>query len=191
MSARSPARDRSSDKEDVTVFVDSDNAGDKEKRRSTVGQAIIVNGATVKTACNLLACIGLSSAENEYYAISAGACSGLGMQGLLKDWGIESKAQIKSDSSAARSFASRRGVGKMKHIQTRYLWTQERVARRHISLHKVPTADNISDLLTKAQNKANIDKFMRELGQQYRSGRASTAKALIGQSKETKKIQKK
>ena len=112
----------------VYVYVDSDNAGDLHTRRSTVGQVAFFDGCPIKHSCNLLQVIGLSSGENEYYALSAGACTGLGVQSFLADWGVTARVQVASDSSAARTFAARRGVGKTKHIQTRYLWTQERIA---------------------------------------------------------------
>eukprot|EP00959_Pyramimonas_sp_CCMP1952_P390735 8188425-Pyramimonas_sp.AAC.1 len=38
----------------VVVMVDSDNAGDKVTRRSTVGTVTFVNGHCVKHSCNLL-----------------------------------------------------------------------------------------------------------------------------------------
>lgn len=118
--------------EELQMYVDSDNAGDKESRRSTVGQVAFLGEHAVKHLCNLLQLIGLSSGENEYYAISAGACTGLGLQSLLADWGIIVTLKVCSDASAARAFASRRGSGKMKHIQTRFLWTQERIAAGHL-----------------------------------------------------------
>ena len=48
----------------ITIMVDSDNAGDKVSRRSTVGQAAYLGKHVVKHACNLLQVIGLSSGEN-------------------------------------------------------------------------------------------------------------------------------
>ncbi|CAK0906520.1 unnamed protein product [Prorocentrum cordatum] len=161
----------------ILVMVDSDNAGDKTSRRSTVGQVVFVGGQVVKHACNLLQVIGLSSGENEYYAISAGACTGLGIQGLLEDWQVPSKVKVVSDSSAARGFASRRGVGKLKHVQTRYLWVQERIVMQHLELGKIGTADNRSDLLTKPFGRKEIDVRMKGINQDYRSGRA--AKGLL------------
>eukprot|EP00959_Pyramimonas_sp_CCMP1952_P282594 5906656-Pyramimonas_sp.AAC.1 len=49
-------------------MVDSDSAGDKVFRRSTVGQVAFVSERVVKHVCNILQVIGLSSCENEYYA---------------------------------------------------------------------------------------------------------------------------
>ncbi|CAK0830015.1 unnamed protein product [Prorocentrum cordatum] len=161
----------------ILVMVDSDNAGDKISRRSTVGQVVFVGGQVVKHACNLLQVVGLSSGENEYYAISAGACTGLGIQGLLEDWQVPSKVKVVSDSSAARGFASRRGVGKLKHVQTRYLWVQERIVMQHLELGKIGTAENRSDLLTKPLGRKEIDVHMKGINQEYRSGRP--AKGLL------------
>ena len=134
-------------------MVEADNGGDIKTRRSTVGQAIKLYGNVVKHACNLLTTTGLSSAENEYYAISAGATSGLGVQAMMADWGVEAAVKVavkvSSDSSAARAFASRRGLGRLKHIQTRYLWVQERVAQKAFTLATVASKENVADLLTK------------------------------------------
>ena len=37
----------------------------------------------------------------------------------------------------------------MKHVQIRYLWTQERIAAGHIALKAVKSEDNTADILTK------------------------------------------
>ena len=161
------------------MYADSDNAGDKESRRSTVGQVAYLGEHAVKHLCNLLQVIGLSSGENEYYAISAGACTGLGLQSLLADWGIHVEVEVCSDASAARAFASRRGLGKMKHIQTRYLWTQERIAAGHLKLRAVRSADNHADLLTKVMSAKEIARHMHGLGQMFCAGRAKSAKHVL------------
>ena len=123
----------------IDAYGDSDNAGDPESRRSTVGQIIMLGQHTVKHSCNLISQIGLSSVENEYYAITSVSATGLGIQSLLRDWHLEMSLTLHTDSSAAQSFTARRGLGKMKHIQTRFLWTQERVAAGHLKLVKVHT----------------------------------------------------
>ena len=43
----------------------------------------------------------------------------------------------------------RRGLGRMRHIQTRYLWIQERVGANHISISAVAGTKNPADILTK------------------------------------------
>ena len=47
------------------------------------------------------------------------------MDELLHDWSITKKFRVMTDDSSRKAFASKRGLDKMKHIQTRYLWIQE------------------------------------------------------------------
>ena len=69
----------------VKIMVDSDNDGDLNLTRSTVGQVAFLGNHVVQHACNLLHVIALSSDENEYCAILVGSCAGLGQQSLLRD----------------------------------------------------------------------------------------------------------
>ena len=62
---------------------------------------------------------------------------GLGVQAMLRDMGFELKLEVLTDASAAKGIASRRGLGKTRHIQVHYLWVQERVGNGDIILKKV------------------------------------------------------
>ena len=116
------SRNRQSSK----ILVDSDNPGDWKTKKSTVGQAAFVDNHVVKHACNLFQNIGLSSAENEYFAIS---CTSLGLQSLLLDWGVDTSVRVASASSAATRFTSRQGLGsKMEQIQSKNLCISELLA---------------------------------------------------------------
>ena len=67
----------------------------------------------------------------------------------------------------------------MKHIQTRYLWTQERVAAGHLTLTCVKSEDNHADLLTKTLAFRDISKHMAAIGQCFEAGRAQVAKEVL------------
>ena len=54
-----------------------------------------------------------------------------------------------TDSAAAKSFVSRRGLGKMRHIEVRDLWLQREGMRGQVVVLKVPGEDNPADLMTK------------------------------------------
>ena len=54
-----------------------------------------------------------------------------------------------ADSSAAMGTARRKGVGKIKQLETRTLWVQDQVARGRIILNKIDGESNPADLLTK------------------------------------------
>ena len=51
--------------------------------------------------------IGLSGAESEYYALTKGGCSGLGLQSLFADWNLKLQLSLHTESSSAKAVASR------------------------------------------------------------------------------------
>ena len=94
----------------------------------------------------------LSSCEAEYYAVVDGASRALGMQTAAKELGIDVgdlSVEVKTDSSGAKSFASRRGSGRIRHIEVKLLWLQQAVADGRFRMVKVPGKENPADILTK------------------------------------------
>ena len=57
--------------------------------------------------------------------------------------------EVKEDSSAAKGIASRRGLGKLKHVDIKELWIQEKVHSGDLKITKVPGTINLADALTK------------------------------------------
>ena len=66
-----------------------------------------------KTACNKLsttqAIIALSPGEAEYYALLKVGSEGLGMHGVMREFGVSVSLHLVTDSSTAKCIASRRG----------------------------------------------------------------------------------
>ena len=110
----------------ISTYVDNDFAGCRLTRRSTTGMVQMVGGHAVKHTSNLQGGTGLNVSGCEYYGLTHGAAHGLGLRSYMADLGFEMSLEILSDSSAARAFASRRGLGRQRHVQKRYLWLQER-----------------------------------------------------------------
>jgi len=135
----------------------------------------MLNGCCVKTWSSTQSLISLSSGESEYYGIVKGASVGLGTQAILKDLGFTLILEVLTDASAAKGIASRRGLGKTRHIQVHFLWVQERVGRGDIVLKKVWGGENPADLLTKILNKPTMVKCLSIFGLQYLTGRADSA----------------
>ena len=102
----------------------------------------------------------------------------MGMQSLFKVLGVDVEVQINTDSSTGKSVASRRGAGKIRHLDTRDRWIQERVARGDIIIEKARGEDNVADGLTKHVDKQKMDQFMIECGFEKRSGRHELSPAL-------------
>ena len=82
----------------------------------------------------------------------------------MSDWNLELTLEILSDSSAARGFSHRKGLGKMRHIQTRYLWVQERVHEGHLKVLPVKGTQNPADVLTKPVSGQLRKKHLERIG---------------------------
>ena len=93
--------------------------------------------------------VALSSAELEYYAMVDAATRSFGIKNLAAEMGLNLKVVLHTDSSGAKSMASRRGAGRVRHIETKWLWLQAAVARGLIKLEKVAGTENPADLMTK------------------------------------------
>ena len=52
----------------------------------------------------------------------------------------------------------------MRHIQTRFLWVQERVGEGHIKITCVPGSKNVADVLTRAVSGALMQRHMATMG---------------------------
>ena len=80
---------------------------------------------------------------------------------------IDVPIQIYSDSSA-RSVARRRGIGgRLRHLQTRHLWLQSRVARGHLKMDVVAGEQNPADTLTKPLPGRKIRERSDHVGQKW------------------------
>ena len=135
------------------VYVDSDHAGCLKTRKSTSGGVLSYGGAVVKAYSKTQPNIALTVGEGEFVAMSKAATEAVGLRSLLKDLGVEGVVlRLSTDSATAKSITSRRGVGRVRHIDTHHLWLQASVRRGEIRLIKVPGTRNAADILTKAKS---------------------------------------
>ena len=68
---------------------------------------------------------------------------------------------VLSDSSAARAVTARTGSGRVKHVEARYLWVQDRVRKKQFSLGSIDTSHNTADLGTKFHSGERLRELMR------------------------------
>ena len=160
---------------ELEAWVDSDYAGDVISRKSTSGLVLMYGKHLLKSSSSVQGPLGLSSGESEYYACVKGGCYILGVRSLMLDWGMQAKLvlNVKTDSSAAKGFAGRRGLGKQRHVSTRYLWLQDRVCKGELRIVKVRTEDQLADPLTKALAGTKAEDVWKRLGLEFREGRAA------------------
>ena len=107
--------------------------------------------------------IALSSGEAELSGIGSGMAQGLGIQSLCADMLWPLKVRVHSDATAAIGISKRRGVGKIRHLEAKDLWIQDKVEKKELMLGRVPTADNMSDIGTKYVPAVTLDRHLKAL----------------------------
>ena len=141
----------------LEVVCDADYAGNQRDRKSLSSVQIYLDGNLLESYVRSQKSIALSSGEAEYVCMVGGASEAMFLQHC---WfflsGKQCKVICRSDSSAARSLASRLGIGKIRHLAASMLWLQEKVANKVIEITAIPTELNPADAGTKSLSKARL-----------------------------------
>ena len=101
----------------------------------------------------------LSSAEAELYAMVEAVTRGKGLVSLATELGFSNLSNVLrlgTDSSAAKSFVSRRGLGRMRHLDIRDLWLQKEIRDGRLEVVKIPGTQNHADLMTKVLKSSEV-----------------------------------
>ena len=75
--------------------------------------------------------------------------------------GFPVQLRVLSDSSAARAMTARTGSGRVKHVEARYLWVQDRVRKKQFSVGCIDTSHNTADLGTKFHSSERLQELVR------------------------------
>ena len=75
------------------------------------------------------------------------------------------------DSSAAKSMASRIGLGRVRHMEVKYLWLQEAVNDKRIMVKKILGTRNPADVLTKPKACHEVAELLKGVGVHIESRR--------------------
>ena len=97
----------------------------------------------------------------------------------MNDLGTNLDLRVFTDATTGKSLASRRGLGKVRHIAVNELWIQHHVHEKTITLVKIKNKFNPSDLLTKHLTKAEVQMIMEHLQHRYEQGRSAAAPKLV------------
>ncbi|CAL9007073.1 unnamed protein product, partial [Prunus brigantina] len=135
----------------VVGYVDSDYAGDLDKRRSTTGFVFSIAGGPVSWRSILQSTVALSTTEAEYMAVTEAIKEAIWLQGLLDDLGVQQDhVDVHCDSQSAIYLAKNQvHHARTKHIDVRFHFVREIIDEGDILLQKIGTADNPADMLTK------------------------------------------
>ena len=94
--------------------------------------------------------VALSSGEAELNAALKGGAEILGLRTLMQELGIDLRLIIKGDSSACHGTLHREGAGRIKHLELRQLWLQQKIKNGELIYQKVSRTVNPADSLAKA-----------------------------------------
>ena len=129
----------------IEAWCDTYHAGCIQTRKSVSVCALMLGNSTVSTHCKGQAVIALSSGETEYYGLVSAVSQTLGLQNILLDWGWKFNAHVWMDATAGIAIGSRRGLGRVRHIDTVFLWVQTMVTEGKISFGKKLTKKMLAD----------------------------------------------
>ena len=94
----------------ITVFVESDFAGETVSRKSTTGVVAQIGNHTVKSESTLQSLTAPSVGEAEFYAVVKGGQVGISLRSMYQDLGNPMKIEIQCGSSTANSLTDRLGA---------------------------------------------------------------------------------
>ncbi|KAH9727082.1 Integrase catalytic domain-containing protein [Citrus sinensis] len=143
----------------VKGYVDSDFAGDLDKRKSTTGYVFTLAGSAVSWVSKLQTVVALSTTEVEYMTATQVCKEAIWIQRLLEDLGHkQEKFFVYCDSQSALHIARNPTFhSRTKHIGVQYHFVREVVEDGSVDLQKIHTKENLVDVLTKP---INADKFI-------------------------------
>ena len=124
----------------------------------------MVDGGSVNNWRSTQSTVAQSSGEAEYYAMVRAAAEALSMEAIMQDLGWCAKIVIWADSSAAKSIASRIGLGKIRHMEVKFLWLQEVVKAKKLEVRRIASAQNPSDVLTKPKSYREVRGLLQRVG---------------------------
>ena len=90
----SPDNTAATDRATITSYVNSDWAGCKATRKSTLGGVLHINGVCVHHFSLTQSTVALSYGEAELYAIGTGVSEALGLKNFLHELGIISTSTV-------------------------------------------------------------------------------------------------
>ena len=100
------------------------------------------------------------------------------MRAMGLDFGEDLVPHLYVDASAAIGIAQRKGLGKVRHLDTQSLWIQDALRERRLSLEKVPGTENAGDMMTKALDSKTLEKLAQKVGLVHLEGRPKIAPQL-------------
>ena len=133
-------------------YVDSDYAGDLDKRQSTTGYVFTFARGPISWNSTLQSTVALSTTEAEYMAITEAVKEAIWLQALLENLGLtQEHINLYCNSQSAIHLTKNQVYhAHTKHIDVRFHFVREIIDEGKILFQKIKKADNPADMLIKA-----------------------------------------
>ncbi|GJX06497.1 hypothetical protein Tco_0194429 [Tanacetum coccineum] len=136
---------------ETIVYADSDHAGDYVDRKSTSGVCTFMGCCLTSWFSKKQTALAISTTKAEYVSAKKACQQALWMKQALVDYGVRlDDIPIMCDNKGAIDL-SKNPVqhSRTKHIEIRHHFLRDNIQKGNISIEKVSSEDNISDILTK------------------------------------------
>ena len=158
----------SSDSELFTSYTDADHAGCPDTGCSTSGYVIKMGTGAISWSSRLQTIVALSTTEAEFVAAVSAGQEMLWLRNLFTEFGFDvtSASTLRIDNLSALSVAKNpKHHGHMKHLNLRFYWLRDEVAKGRIEVVHLRTSDMPADILTKSLPKPKVlDEMVKMLG---------------------------
>ncbi|GJX46187.1 retrovirus-related pol polyprotein from transposon TNT 1-94 [Tanacetum coccineum] len=151
---------------ETVVYADSDHAGDYVDRKSTSGICTFVGCCLTSWFSKKQTALAISTTKAEYVSARKACQQALWMKQALIDYDVRlDDVPIMCDNKGAIDL-SKNPVqhSRTKHIEIRHHFLRDNVQKGHISIEKVPSVDNIADILTKPLKRESFNYLRLGLG---------------------------
>uniref|UniRef100_A0A0A9WLY1 Retrovirus-related Pol polyprotein from transposon TNT 1-94 n=1 Tax=Lygus hesperus TaxID=30085 RepID=A0A0A9WLY1_LYGHE len=154
----------------LNAYTDADWANGTDKK-STSGFAIFHGNNLVSWGSKKQVLVALSSTESEYIGAALATMELVYIQGIMVD--ICPKVKMKStlfidNMSASSLIKSYENSKRTKHIDVKFHYVKDMYRKGEVDIQYVPTAENVSDIFTKALNYDKFEKFRNILFGQFK-----------------------
>ena len=127
---------KSVDHHSLVGWSGTDFPGNVESRRSTSCAVLRLDGAVIHTHSREQTLIATSTAEAELCGILSVTFEDFAIRSLLRELGSSVEITTMTDSDAGRALCSRKGLGKLKQVNIRFLWIQDAEAKKKVMLKR-------------------------------------------------------
>ncbi|GKA85976.1 hypothetical protein Tco_0807630 [Tanacetum coccineum] len=172
---------------EIGVYADSDHAGDYVDQKSTSGICTFVGCCLTSWFSKKQTALAISTTEAEYVSAGKACQQELWMKQALIDYNVRLDDVLIMYKNKGVIDLSKNRVqhSQTKHIKIHHHFLRDNVQKGHISIEKVPSVDNIADILTKPLKRESFNYLRLGLGmmntfhKSYESASLSSVSILV------------